>query len=302
MAGRSPETALALASTVGLTLALVLGAAPARALDGEGAVDPAKAQDYVPPAPKAFDGIGLTEKLGAQLPLDLPFRDQDGKDVTLGAYFMDELPVIITFNYSDCPMMCSQQLSALVSALPALDSFQVGKTFRLVTIDLEPRESPARVAETRARYVARLPEAQRAAALAGWTFLVAPRMGDDTSVRATAAAVGFGYKYVPDRKEWAHPAVLVFTSSRGKVTRYVGGIDYPADMFRASIVMAGMAETSTTVGFVNNCFHYEPKSHAYVAVVSMRIGAIAFFVLLLTVLGVWRVAHHRRGQPGVVRS
>ncbi|MCE9572583.1 MAG: SCO family protein, partial [Deltaproteobacteria bacterium] len=295
MATRTKETALALASTVGLTLVLALGAAPARAHDGEGAVDPDKAQDYVPQAPKAFEGIGLTEKLGAQLPLDLPFRDQDGKDVTLGQYFRDDLPVIVTFNYSDCPMLCSQQLSALVTALPTLESsFEVGKTFRLVTIDLEPRESPARVAETRAKYLARLPEAQRAEAAAGWTFLVSRRLGDDNSIRAAAAAVGFGYKYVPDRKEWAHPAVLIFASSRGKVTRYVGGLDYPADLMRGSIILAGLSETSTTAGFVNNCFHYEPKSHAYVAVVSMRIGVIAFFVLLLTVLGVWRVARRRQ--------
>jgi protein SCO1/2 len=294
--------ALALVSTVGFTLALALGAGVARAHDGDGAVAPDKAQDYVPTAPKDFDGVGLTEKLNAQLPLDLPFRDQDGKDVRLGDYFRDELPVIVTFNYSDCPMMCSQQLSALVSALPTLGTFQPGKTFRLVTIDLEPREAPTRIADTKAKHIDRLPEALRASARAGWTFLVARRLGDETAIRAAASAVGFGYKYVPERKEWAHPAALVFTSSRGKVTRYIGGIDYPADLLRASIVMAGMAEASTTVGFVNNCFHYEPKSHARIAVVAMRIGVVAFFVVLLTVLGLWRHARRRQGQPGVVRS
>lgn len=298
MAGKSTYAALALASTV----ALAMGAAPSWASATDGAVDPAQALDYVPTAPKAFEGIGLTEQLGGQLPMDLPFRDQDGKDVRLGDYFRDELPVIVTFNYSDCPMMCSQQLSALVTALPTLDSFQVGKTFRIVTIDLEPRESPARVAETRAKYIDRLPEAQRAAARAGWVFLTARRLGDESAIRAAANAVGLGYKYVPERKEWAHPAVLVFTSSRGKITRYIGGIDYPADLMRATIVMAGMAETSTTAGFVNNCFHYEPKSHAYVAVASMRIGAIAFIVVMLAAFGVWRVARRRHPQPGVVRS
>jgi protein SCO1 len=263
---------------------------------------PTQALDYVPPSPVAFDGLGLTEMLGAKLPLATPFRDQDGKLVVLGDYFKDDLPTILTFNYSDCPMLCSLQLGALATALPQID-FAPGKQFKIVTIDLEPKEAPRRARETRQKYIDRMPPDRREAAARGWTFLVARDPSDASSIKAVADAVGFHYKYVPERAEYAHPAALIFVSARGMVTRYVGGTDYPPDVMRASIVLAGLSETATSSGFIMNCFHYEPGNHGRIAVVAMRIGAVAFLVLFFTALGVWRfVRRGRAAHHGVVRS
>src|SRR5215207_10758954 len=128
-----------------------------------------------PPTYKAND-VNVTEKLGAKVPLDAQFRDQDGKIVTLGELLAGELPTILTFNYSDCPMLCNLQLNGLTAVLPVIAEkhedalFRVGTKFRIVTIDLEPNESLDKLQKMRARYIDRLPEAQRAAARAGWTF------------------------------------------------------------------------------------------------------------------------------------
>ena len=266
----------------------------------------ADAGDYIPTPPPQFDGLGVTELTGAKLPLDVGFRDQDGKDVVLGDYFKDDLPVILTFNYSDCPMLCSLQLGSLTQTLPSLD-FQPGAQFKIVTIDLEPRETPARAKETRQKYIDRLPIVRRAGALKGWTFLVArssdAAMGNPVSIHRVADAVGFHYKYIPERNEYAHPAALIFVTSRGMVSRYIGGTDYPADLVKSSVVLAGLSETATSSGFINNCFHYEPGGHARVAVVAMRVGAVAFIVLFFSALGVWRLLRRSRSHHhGVVRS
>jgi protein SCO1/2 len=259
--------------------------------------------DYIPRTAQSaqFDGIGITERLGAALPLATPFRDHDGHDVVLGDYFKDDLPVLLTFNYSSCPQMCSLQLNALSMALTQLD-FTPGREFRIVTIDLEPRESPAKVHEMRDKYLERLPADRRAVAVRGWTFLVARPHGDDTGIKGVADAVGFHYRYIPERAEYAHPAALIFVSSRGTVTRYAGDVEYPADMLHASIVSAGTAEPSTSYGFVVNCFHFEPGGHPRVAVVAIRIAAVAFLVIFFSALGLWRFLARSRSQHGVARS
>src|SRR5690606_21195050 len=104
----------------------------------------------------------------------------------------DVLPTILTFNYSDCPMLCNLQLNGLTAVLPAIAEkhegalFRVGTQFRIVTIDLEPSESLEKMHKMRERYLERLPEAQRAAARSGWTFLVAETPGDGAAIRRVA--------------------------------------------------------------------------------------------------------------------
>jgi protein SCO1/2 len=138
----------------------------------------------------------------------------------------------------------------------------------------------------RDRFVGQLPQGQRAAARDGWTFLVAATPGDGAQIQRVAQAVGFTYVFIPERAEWAHPAALIFLSTTGTVTRYVYGIEFPADMMRESIWKAGLAEPATAVGFMNRCYHYDPgaNDHSRAGVMALRIGA-AGFVLLLGALG-----------------
>ena len=265
--------------------------------------------DYIPdplPTYKA-GGVAVEEHLGAHVPLDARFTTTEGKHVTLGEVLGGELPTILTFNYSDCPMLCSLQLNGLSAVMPAIAqpaalgdktaAFRVGEQYRIVTIDLEPSEPLAKLAKMKDRYIARLPEAQQASARTGWTFLSAD--GDAAAIRHVADAVGFKYTYVPERAEWAHPAALIFLSSGGAVTRYVYGIEYEPPMMRESIVKAGQAEAATAVGFMNRCYHFDPdaNSHARAGVIALRYGAAGFIVLLGSALG---LAHFLRKQrkPG----
>ena len=260
-----------------------------------------------PPTFKGND-VKVIEKLGARVPVDAKFRDQDGKLVTLGDVLAGELPTILTFNYSDCPMLCNLQLNGLTAALPAIGEkhdgalFRVGSQFKIVTIDLEPNEELSKLVKMRERYLARLPEAQRAAARTGWTFLVAETKGDGAAIRRVAEAVGFSYTYVPERMEWAHPAALIFLSVKGTVTRYVYGIEFDPQIMRESILKAGASEPATAVGFMNRCYHFNPdaNNHSRAGVTALRIGAAGFVVLLLSAFGVMQLI--RRSRPGVNRS
>jgi protein SCO1/2 len=265
-------------------------------------------QILAPPPTYKAGGVTVDEKLGAQLPLTATFRTHEGKTVTLGSVLSGELPTILTFNYSDCPMLCSLQLNGLTAALPEAAkqgpvvgakkelALTLGVHFRIVTISLEPHESLAKITKMRDRYIARLPSDQQAKARDGWQFLVAATPGDPASIRRIAETVGFKYTYVTDRAEWAHPAALIFLSTRGVVTRYVHGIEFPADMLRESIWKAGLAEPTTSAGFLARCYHYDPSAndHSRAGVMALRLGAAGFLILLVGGFGLFRMLRRSR--------
>ncbi len=301
---------------------------------GSGSND-VNSENFVPPPPPTYKGNGVTveEKLGAQLPLDASFRDQTGAVVTLGQVLAGDLPTILTFNYTDCPMLCSQQLNGLTAAMPVaaepraltaaqavivgaddaakLVAFAAGQQYRIVTLVLEPRQTLAKTNDTRDKYIARLPQPLQAKARKGWTFLTAvdPESADltdgaggDAAIKRVADAVGFRYLYIKERAEWAHPAALIFVSAKGTVTRYVYGNQFTDDVLRESILGAGMNNPATAVGFMNRCYHYDPDANNYsrAGVTALRLGAIGFLVLMLSAFGL-RYVLRRNREPGVIR-
>jgi len=244
----------------------------------------------------------LVDAQGLAHPEQAKFVTSDGKAVTLGDLLKGDLPTILTFNYSDCPMLCSLQLNGLSKVLPELAnkiggfSLYLGGHFRIITIDLEPNEPLDKLAKMKAKYIDRLPSWQHDQGAAGWTFLRAAKQGDGAAIRRVADTVGFKYTYLPDRAEWAHPAALIFLATSGAVTRYVYGIDFAPAMMRESLILAGKAEPSTAVGFMNRCYHYDPEanSHARAGVLALRLGAAGFVVLLAATLSLMHFLRKNR--------
>jgi protein SCO1 len=302
------------------------GSAAASGAAGSGAGSPGGSDptDFVPETPPTYKGNNVTvdEKIGGAVPLDVTFRDHTGKLVRLRDVLQGELPTILTFNYSDCPMLCSLQLNGLTASLDELakpteitaDSelveagrkavVQLGAQFRVVTIVLEPSQSLAKTQATRDGYLQKLPAAFRQLGSTGWTFLSAATPKDTRAIAAVADSVGFRYTYIPERAEWAHPAALIFLSSAGRVTRYVYGTQFEASVMRESIVKAGLSEPSTAYGFMNRCYHWDPdaNSHARAGMLALRIGALLFLGFMISAFVVrWLVRRRPRG-PGVIQA
>jgi protein SCO1/2 len=284
-------------------LVLAVMASPVLAQPGEQSAPHDGAEEILAPPPTyKASKVTVDEKLGARVPVDAMFRTQDGKLVRLGDVLAGELPTILTFNYSDCPMLCSLQLNGLSSVLPKIADkhegamFRIGAQFKIVTIDLEPNESLEKINRMKERYITRLPESQRELARKGWTFLVAAAPGDGASIRRVADSVGFTYTYLPEKAEWAHPAALILLSAKGMVTRYVFGIEFDPIVMRESLFKAGASEPSSAIGFMNRCYHFDPdaNNHSRAGVLALRIGAAGFVVLLLSGLGVMRVIRKHR--------
>lgn len=272
--------------------------------------------------PKRLNGIDVEEHLDRPLPLSLEFTDTMGVRVPLSRYVRGERPVIFTLNYSDCPMLCSLQLSSLSNALGKLDR-QLGRDFDVVTVSLNPAETTERARETEERYrgevaagqglggradeqgagagVASAPPgaaADRQIAAGGWHFLT----GSQVNIDALAEALGVRYGYNEARKEYVHPAVLILATPSGHISRYLYGIDYPLKTLSLSLVEAADGKIGTSVDrLILYCFHYDEGEGKYapVAMNIMRVGGGLTALALGSFLGAyWLRQARRRVLPG----
>ena len=125
--------------------------------------------------PEALEEVGITEHLDAKLPMDLEFRDEDGLSVTLGSFFDGERPVILTLNYYRCPMLCGLMLNGLVDGLDQME-WTPGQEFEIVTVSINPLETPALAKEKKQNYIKRY---GRPSARTGWHFLTGHEAQDD---------------------------------------------------------------------------------------------------------------------------
>ena len=258
--------------------------APAAAAHPEGRIDPTE------PAPKQVEGVDVNEHLGAALPHGLAFKDEHGQAVTLGQYFDGKHPVILTFNYSNCPMLCSLMLNGLLAGLKQL-AYTPGNEFRIVTVSIDHEETPEHALKTQRRY---LDKYDRKGAEQGWSFLT----GSEESVKAYARALGFGFAYNEARKEYAHPSAMAVASPDGRIVRYLYGIEYPPSKLKLSLVEAAEGKIGNPFDrLVLYCFHYDATQGRYAPVAAniMRAGgAVAVLVLASFLTLLWRADLKKR--------
>ncbi len=242
-------------------------------------------------APKRLAGIDVEEHLDRALPLHLEFQNTAGERVELSRYVTGQRPVIFTLNYSDCPMLCSLQLSGLSAAVGRLDR-RLGTDYDIVTVSLNPNETSTRARETETRYRG---EVAHAGSPGGWTFLT----GSAENVGAIAEALGVGYAYNAERKEYVHPAVLVISTPSGRISRYLYGIEYHQKTLSLSLVEAAEGKIGSSVDrLILYCFHYDESEGRYapMAMNIMRVGGSATALALGGFLGAfWLRQGRKRG-------
>lgn len=199
--------------------------------------------------------LGFDQKLGDRLPLDRHFRDDSGREIALGDLF-GKRPVIVVPVYYQCPLLCNQTLNALTRSLRPL-SIDAGKDFDVVTISIDPEETPELASRKKKAYLERY---DRPGAEAGWHFLT----GEQSSIAAVTEAMGFRYSYNPKTKLYAHAAGIVVATPDGRLSRYYYGIDYPARDLQAELKRAGSGKISTPVsGLLLFCYDYDAATGKY---------------------------------------
>jgi protein SCO1/2 len=226
--------------------------------------------------PPILRDVGFDQRLGEQVPLDLPFRDEAGRTVTLRHYVGDK-PVLLVPAYYECPMLCTLVLNGVVSALRALP-FDIGREFRVVTVSFNPTETSELAAAKKANY---LTQYRRPGADAGWHFLV----GDASSIRPLLASIGFRYAWDEAAKQYAHASGVVVLTPGGRVSHYFYGVEFPPRDLRLAFVEASNERIGSVVDqLLLFCFHYDPATGRYsqVALNAVRLGGVLTMLALGT--------------------
>jgi protein SCO1 len=241
------------------------------------AAAPAFAQYYPAAKPELEERVPKVEvepRLGATLPLELPFVDETGTEIELRKYF-GLRPVILAMVYYECPMLCTMVLNGLMRGLKPL-SMNPGQDFEVVVISIDPRETPTLAARKKK---AQLAMYARPARNAGWHFLT----GREQEIEKVARAVGLGYVYQPDLEQYAHAAAVTVLTPEGKVARYLYGIDYAPKDLKLSVLDASQEKVASVADrMLMLCFHYDPISGKYGFAIMNAIRAGG----LLTMLGI----------------
>jgi protein SCO1/2 len=227
--------------------------------------------------PPLLRGVGIDQRLNEQLPLDLPFLDEDGKSVRLGDYF-GKRPVVLSLIYYACPMLCTTAENGLLEALKQV-KFDVGNQFDVLTVSFDSKDTPAAASAKKSIYVGLY---GRKGAAKGWHFLT----GSEASIRRLTQAVGFHYNYDPATKQFAHATGIIVLTPEGRVSRYFYGIQYPASDLRLALVDSSDNKIGSPVDAVLLfCSHYDPAVGKYGLVISRVLQiAGAFTVLTLGTL------------------
>jgi protein SCO1/2 len=244
-----------------------------------------------PPAnqrPPGLEFVGIEQRLNAEVPVDLEFRDELGNPVKLANYFGHGRPVILNLGYYQCPMLCSELLQGLVGSMKVL-TFNVGKDFDVVTVSFDPRETSEMAAAKKRDILKRY---GRVNADQGWHFLT----GKADQINALTKAVGFQYQFDPKTEQYAHAAAIVMLTPDHHISGYFYGVEFPPKDLRLGLVQA----SQNRIGNIGDqvllyCYHYDPRTGKYGAVISniMKLAALTTMLILGTFIFVMFRAERR---------
>ncbi len=229
--------------------------------------------------PEDLKNVGIEQRLDQVLPLDLQFKDEAGKTVRLDDYFQSGRAVILNLVYYTCPMLCGEELAGLSSALGVL-KFTPGKEYEVVTVSFNPDDTPETATAKKKIYIDRMNERlETKTDGSGWHFLT----GRPEEIKQIADAVGFHYKRDVETGQFIHAAAIMIATPRGKLSQYYYGVEFSPKDLRLGLIEASRNKIGNLVDQITlYCFHYDPKSGRYGAVVTniLRLGAAATMLLL----------------------
>jgi len=267
-----------------LALSLLLLSLPAGASAQLGPAPPPIASGE----PEILQELGFDQNLGAQVALDLPFKDEEGRDVRLGDYF-GERPVVLSLVYYRCPMLCTISLNGLAGALKVL-SFVPGQEFEVLTVSFDPSETPELAAAKKKAYMTQYDRAEGAR---GWHFLT----GDAASIEALTEAVGFRYAWDEASKQFAHPAGIMVLTPDGQVSHYLFGVEYSPKDLRLALVDSAQGRLGNPVDqLLLYCYQYDPSTGRYSASILnvVRLGGLVTVVGMIALILTMSLRSRRR--------
>ena len=238
---------------------------------------------------KELKQINVTENIGGYLPLDVELINEQGTTVSLADYFSDGQPVLFTFAYYECPMLCTQVLNAVATSVNRMD-WESENRYKVVTVTIDSAETYKTAVEKKKFY---LKEIEDPNIKENWTFFTASQKSIDVLTKS----LGFDYYYVEERDEFAHPAVVFVLSPQGKISRYLYGLNYEPKDLKLALLEASEGKIGNTLDkLILYCFHYDANANTYVLFARniMRLGGVLTMIGLFSFLAVYWVRETKK--------
>lgn len=234
--------------------------------------------------PAILEEIGVDEKLGETIPMDLEFVNSDGQTVRIADLIEEGKPVLLNPLYYECPILCGLVLDAVFNVVSDL-AWSPGRDYTIISFSIDPDETPEMAAVSKDRYLTQL---ARPGAEQGWHFLT----GEEEAIKKLTDSVGFRYKYDERTGEYIHLASIMMISPNGTITRYLYGAAFREFDLRNALFEAADGTIGSAMDrVIMYCFTYDPLSQSYVPVAMniMKLGGLATLIFLGIFLGVfWR--------------
>jgi protein SCO1 len=254
---------------------------------------PSNVQPAASNMPPVLQNVGFEPQLNAQLPLDLAFRDETGRNVNLRDYF-GARPVVLAFVYYTCPMLCDQVAQGVVGTLRML-SFNPGRDYEVVFVSFDPRDTSSAAAEKKKTAMTHF---RRPETASGWHFLT----GSAESISPLTKAANFRFTYDAKSQLFAHASGVMLLTPDGRISRYFYGVEFPSRDMRLGLVDASAGKIGTPIDHVLlYCFHYDPSTARYSATIIkiMQLVAVLTIVLLAGAILVFRRRERRRARTNL---
>jgi protein SCO1/2 len=243
--------------------------------------------------PVALRAVDLEQKLGAQVPLDVTFRDETGETIALKQYF-GRRPVILSFVYYSCEDLCPLVLDGLVRSLRPL-SFNIGDQFDVLTVSFDARDTPALAAAKKRDFVKQY---SRPGAEKGWHFLT----GDEAAIKRLTEAAGFRFNYESEKDRFGHATGIILLTRGGTIARYFYGMEFSPRDLRLGLIEASAGKIASPIDqLLLFCYRYDPATGKYGLLITniIRLAGIATVIALVAFITVMlRRDRNRRWQPG----
>lgn len=237
--------------------------------------------------------MSIQEKLGTELDLNLPLKNEQGQIVKLGSFFSGHKPVVMSLVYFNCPGLCNFHLNGLIEGLKQVD-WTPGDKFELLAISFDPKEGPEVGNPKKQNYMELY---GRPEAVKGVHFLTA----DEKTIAALTQKVGFNYKWDESSKQWAHSSAAIMVSPKGTVTRYLHGIIFDPKDLRLALTEASNGKIGTFVDqMIWYCYMYDPhlSKFTFYAFRLVQLGGVVviLFLMVLVLPHLWRWREPRRSH------
>jgi protein SCO1/2 len=240
--------------------------------------------------PPALVNVGFDPVLDAKIPLDAAFVDEYGQAVELRHYFAKK-PVLLTFVYYNCPMLCDQVQQSVVGTLKMI-SFNPGTDYDVVFVSFDPHDTAEGALRKKHEAMSRF---ARPGTEDGWHFLT----GTQESIDAVTTAADFRYSYDEKTKLFGHASGILLLTPDGRISRYFFGVQFPPSNVRLGLVDASAGKIGTPVDhLLLFCYQYDPTKARYSATILtvLRMGAVATLFCLVIGFVIFRRREHHAGD------